>query len=107
MKEERSTDDRLGFIWPKMDGKFFLLWDGRGAPLMDHESNERHTAEVHLAAVADQVLWQVIRGLDPWGEILLTGPIHLPHKWTSPLTHPTRTAQESIESHERHLLHER
>jgi hypothetical protein len=31
---------------------------------MDDEVNERYAPEVHLAAVTDQVLWQVIRGLD-------------------------------------------
>jgi hypothetical protein len=90
-----------------MDGKFFLLWDSRWARLMDHELNERYTSEVHLAAVADQVRWQVIRGLDPWGEILLTGPIHLPQKWTSPLIHPRRTPQDLVDRHEGHLLHAR
>lgn len=48
-----------------MDGKFFPLRDSRWARLMDYEVNERYVSEVHLAAVTDQVLWQVIRGLDP------------------------------------------
>jgi hypothetical protein len=78
MMDERLGDDRLGFTRPKMDGKFFLLRDGGWARLMDHEVHERYTAKVHLAAVTDQVRWQVIRGVDPWGEILLTGSIHLP-----------------------------
>jgi hypothetical protein len=72
---------------------------------MDYEVNERYIAEVHLAAVTDQVLWQVIRGLDPSGEILLTAPIHLAHKGTSPLTHPRRTPQDLVDRHALHLLH--
>ena len=72
---------------------------------MDYEVNERYTSEVHLAAVTDQVLWQVIRGLDPLGKILLTAPIHLPHIGTSPLTHPRRTPQDLVDSHELHRLH--
>ena len=54
----------LAFFWPKMDGKLFPLRDSRWARLMDYEVNERYAPEVHLAAVTDQVLWQVIRGLD-------------------------------------------
>jgi hypothetical protein len=72
---------------------------------MDDEVNERYAPEVHLAALTDQVLWQVIRGLDPSGEILLTAPIHLPHIGTSPLTHPRRTPQDLVDSHALHLLH--
>jgi hypothetical protein len=88
-----------------MDGKFFPLRDSRWARLMDDEVNERYAPEVHLAALTDQVLWQVIRGLDPSGEILLTAPIHLPHIGTSPLTHPRRTPQDLVDSHELHLFH--
>jgi hypothetical protein len=40
-----------------MDSKFFRLADGRWASLMDHKLNEGDVSEVHLAAVADQVLW--------------------------------------------------
>jgi hypothetical protein len=95
----------LAFFWPKMDGKFFPLRDSRWARLMDDEVNERYAPEVHLAALTDQVLWQVIRGLDPSGEILLTAPIHLAHKGTSPLTHPRRTPQDLVDRHALHLLH--
>jgi hypothetical protein len=100
MMEACKADDRLGFIWPNLNGKFFRLWDGRWARPMDHEANDGDVSEVHLAAVADQVLWQVIRGLDPQGEILLTGPIHLPQKWTSPLTRPGRTSQNPVDRHQ-------
>jgi hypothetical protein len=100
MMGEHWADGSLRFIWPKMDGKFFLLGDGRWARLMDHELNEGDLFQVHLTAVADQVREQVIKGLDPWGEILLTGPIHLAHKWTSPLTRPTRTLQEIVDRHQ-------
>jgi hypothetical protein len=72
---------------------------------MDDEVNERYASEVYLATVTDQVLWQVIRGLDPSGEILLTAPIHLPHIGTSPLTHPGRTPQDLVDRHALHLLH--
>jgi hypothetical protein len=85
-----------------MDGKFFLLGDGRWARVMDHDMNKGNLFQAHLAIVADQVREQVIKGLDPWGEILLTGPIYLPEKWTSPLTHPRRTPQEIFDRHERH-----
>jgi hypothetical protein len=95
----------LAFFRPKMDGKLFPLRDSRWARLMDYEVNERYASEVHLAAVTDQVLWQVIRGLDPSGEILLTAPIHLSHIGTSPLTHPRRTPQDLVDSHALHLLH--
>ena len=90
-----------------MDGKFFPLQDGGWARLMDHDLNEGELSEVHLTAVADEVLWQVVKRLNPLGEILLTGPIHLPQKWTSPLTHPRRIPQDLVDRHEGHLLHAR
>ena len=55
--EECISDDRLGLLRPNMDSKFFRLADGRWASLMDHKLNEGDVSEVHLAAVADQVLW--------------------------------------------------
>jgi hypothetical protein len=58
------ADDRLGFLRPKMDGKFFLLGDGRWVGLMDHDLNEGDLFQGHLAAVADQVREQVLKGLD-------------------------------------------
>jgi hypothetical protein len=73
---------RRQFTRPHMDGTFFPLRDGVWAPLMDHELNEGHLSEVHLAAMADQVWGQVMRGLDALREFLLTGPLHLPHAWT-------------------------
>jgi hypothetical protein len=88
-----------------MDGKFFPVRDGGWARLMDHNLNQGDLSEVHLTAVADQVRWQVVERLDPLGEFLLTGPIHLPQKWTSPLTHPRRTLQEIVDRHKLHLLH--
>jgi hypothetical protein len=99
MRQQRIADDRLGLTRPHMDGKFFRLADGRWASLMDHELNQGDLSEVHLAAVADQVLWQVIKGLNLWGEILLTGPIHLTRKWTSPLIRPRRTLQDLVDHH--------
>jgi hypothetical protein len=53
--EERVVTDCLGFLWPKMDDKFFVLWDGRWAHRMDHDMNKGDLFQVHLAAVADQV----------------------------------------------------
>ena len=88
-----------------MDGKFFPLRDSRWARWMDDEVNERYAPEVHLAALTDQVLWQVIRRLDLLGEILLTAPIDLPHIGTFPLTHPRRTPQDLVDRHALHLLH--
>jgi hypothetical protein len=85
-----------------MDGKFFLLGDGRWARLMNHDLHEGDLFQVYLAAVAAQVREQVIKGLDPWREILLTDSVHFPHKWTSPLTYPRRTSDERIDGHQRH-----
>jgi hypothetical protein len=85
-----------------MDDKFFVLWDGRWVRRMDHDMKKGDLLQVHLAAVAEQVRQEVINGLDPRGEILMTGPIHLTHEWTSPLAHPGRTRQELIDGHARH-----
>ena len=102
--EARIADDHLGFLRPKMDGKFFLLGDSRGARFMDDDLHEGDLFQGHLAAMADQVREQVLKGLDAWGEILLTGPIHLAPIWTSPLTHPGRTPQKIFDGHERHAF---
>jgi hypothetical protein len=47
--------DHLGFLWPNMDGKFFLLGDSRGARFMDDDLHEGDLFQGHLAAMADQV----------------------------------------------------
>jgi len=73
-----DVDESLLVIWPKMDREFFRLPDGCRASQMHHEVNEGEFAEIHLAAVTDEVLWQVIRELNPWREILLSDSIHLP-----------------------------
>ena len=53
--EERMAHDHLGFLWPNMDGKFFLLGDSRGARFMDDGLHEGDLFQGHLAAMADQV----------------------------------------------------
>ncbi len=100
MRQEHVAEPRLGFLRPDMDGKFFRLADNRWARLMDYELDERKIAEIHLAAVADQLPRQVMRGFDPRREILLADRIHLPHEWTSPLTHPRRTTQDVVDRHQ-------